>query len=256
MLTNPPFTPNCGLFYINPGENITSKHSFDKKVLTSFADFLNSQNALVKSIALPEYVVDTQPFFWKNFKVIPHYTYQLSLNKEIDNIYENFSPERKKSIRKAIKDGITVEKTDNYQLVFDLVLKTFSRKEKKINAHLLHKILFNFSTPHNSFAFTAYQNNIPIAAAFCLFDKHKAYYLLGGYDNKNKHHGAGPLCMLECIKYAQNLKLPVFDFEGSMLPEVEKYFRDFGGELKPYYTIHKAAKCTEILLKFVKPNIF
>jgi hypothetical protein len=62
--------------------------------------------------------------------------------------------------------------------------------------------------------------------------------------------------MYNSIEYAKQIKMPVFDFEGSMLPEVEKYFRDFGGVLTPYYTINKANRIIEIILKFIKPNIF
>ena len=256
ILSNPPFTPSCGLYFNNPSQSITSTYSFNKKVNHEIAHFINKQNASIKIFSLPTNYIDTQDFFWLNYKVIPNYTYHINLSSDIEAIFSNFSSERKKSIRKAIKDEIVVKKTDNYQLVLDLVLKTFNRKQKKLNAYFLNKILFDFANDTNSFAFVAFKNNIPIACTFCVYDDQRAYYLLGGYDNANKHHGAGPLCMYNSIDYAKQIKLPVFDFEGSMLPEVEKYFRDFGGVLTPYYTINKANRIIEIILKFIKPNIF
>ena len=256
IISNPPFSPSCGLFFINPSENIVSKYSFDKKVLTEIAVFINNQNAIIKTFSLPTNFIDTQPFFWLNYKVIPNYTYHINLKDDLNVIYENFSIERKKNIRKALKDEIIVKKADDFNTVQQLVLKTFLRKEKKVNSYYLHKILFEFANSNNSYAFIAYQNNIPIATTFCVFDNDRAYYLLGGYDNQIKHNGAGPLCMFKSIEHAKELNLKVFDFEGSMLPEVERYFRDFGGKLIPYYTLNKANKFIEILLKFKKPNIF
>ncbi len=58
------------------------------------------------------------------------------------------------------------------------------------------------------------------------------------------------------IEKAKELGCEVFDFEGSMLKGVERFFRSFGPELKPFYTINKAWKPIEVLLKFKKPHIF
>ena len=89
-----------------------------------------------------------------------------------------------------------------------------------------------------------------------MYDKITTYYLLGGYDFENKHHGAGPLVIWESIKYSKEIGLKYFDFEGSMVPQIEKHFRGFGGKLTPYYRINKARLPLEILLKFLKRELF
>ena len=44
--------------------------------------------------------------------------------------------------------------------------------------------------------------------------------------------------MWHTIKFtAINLKLPEFDFEGSMIPAVEQFYRKFGATLTPTYTV-------------------
>jgi hypothetical protein len=72
-----------------------------------------------------------------------------------------------------------------------------------------------------------------------IHDQEKAYLLLSGYESDKKHGGAGIGCVWELIKKCQNSQIPIFDFEGSMLTEVEQYFRGFGGELVPYFMIEK-----------------
>ena len=56
--------------------------------------------------------------------------------------------------------------------------------------------------------------------------------------------------------HCKKMGLKIFDFEGSMIPEVESYFRSFGPKMLPYYTINKAKMPFEIILKFIKREKF
>ena len=137
-----------------------------------------------------------------------------------------------------------------------LAQNTFDRQKKRLPVHILRRILYEFSTPENSFAFAAYRESEAIAAVFCVFDKRKAYYLIGGYDSADTHAGAGAACMQEAILKAKSLGLEMFDFEGSVIPAIERYFRGFGGELTPYFTANRAWFPIEMLLKFRKRELF
>jgi hypothetical protein len=72
---------------------------------------------------------------------------------------------------------------------------------------------------------------------------------MSGYDDGNKHHGAGALALWHAIQHAKSLNLKRFDFEGSMIKPIEKYFRGFGGELAPYFRISRANFGLEVILK-------
>lgn len=79
-----------------------------------------------------------------------------------------------------------------------------------------------------------------IGGVFIVWDSKRAYYLLGGYDHQNSHHGATALAMWRAIQYTSNeLELSEFDFKGSMIKSVKKFFRQFGGELTPCYRVTK-----------------
>lgn len=250
------FSPHCGLYFINPSINPSSKITFEKDVMTLISNYLNSNKNCLTIIAFPYQYEDMHPFILKKHKVVPNYTYQLNLELSNEAIFANYSSERRKSIKKAIKDHLICEKITDYKIVKDLILKTFSRKEKTIDVNFLDKILFEFADSNNSFAYVSYKNELPIATTFCIYNNQACYYLFGGYDTNHKHHGAGPLCMHNSIIESKTKNIPIFDFEGSMLPEVEKYFREFGGELKPYYIINKAFLPIEIILKLVKQQQF
>lgn len=255
-INNPPFTPNIGLFFNVKSQNPAKLMSEQKAVMNSIADYFINLNPGILTISFQPKWIDTQPFIWKNFKVIPNYTYQIDLTPLMDEISKNFSPEKRNEIKKAEKDGVVVKQETDYSIVKQLVLKTYDRQSVNNDLKLLDKILFEFAKPENSFAFVAWQDEKPVSCSFCIYDNKTAYYLLGGYDEKLKHSGAGSLVLKNAISYAKEIDLKVFDFEGSMLQEVEKFFRAFGGKLVPYFTLNRAKLPVEMALKFIKRSQF
>lgn len=252
----PPYSCNNGFMLVNPAQSVSNKITFEKDVHQCINDHIQKLNAKLFITAFPTSVIDTQIYFWNKFKVIPNYTYQLGLSPTKEELFDQLTSEKRKSIRKAEKDNLEIKSVEDYKLVKELVLKTFDRKSKSINEEFLNKILFEFANKDNSFAFVAYQNGKPSACTFCVYHGTTSYYLFGGYDNSNKHHGAGVSCMWHSILLAKEIGITKFDFEGSMLTEVEKYFREFGGNIVPYYTINKAPYLIECALKWIKPNTF
>lgn len=252
----PPFTPQIGPFLKINAQNPVAVLGTWKKALSLMADFIDKLPYLIVTISLSKNLIDMQPFIWKNFKVNPGYTYILNLNTSIEDIWQGMSAARRRNINKCKKDDLYIKRTDDTMIIKSVMERLFTKKEsKKINL-IVNKILFEFSNNDNSFAFTTYKEDTPLATSFCIYDKNTAYYILGGYQRNNNHPGAGPLCIWEAIKHSKNLGLKYFDFEGSMIPEIEKYFRGFGGSLIPYFKISKAKLPLELALKFYKREIF
>lgn len=73
------------------------------------------------------------------------------------------------------------------------------------------------------------------SAAYLIWDRHAAYYHLSGDDPVLRRSGSGFLLIWEAVRYAREvLGLSVFDFEGSMLPEVAAIRRQFGATQTRY----------------------
>ncbi len=253
---NPPFTPHIGLFFDNQSGNKSNSLSFEKSIFQALAEFFNKLPFQIFTIALAPQFTDVQHFSWNNFKAIPNYTYQIDLTQNVDTLLKNLASDKRNSINKAGKDGVQVIQNFDLNAVKQMVQNTYLRKAKNLNEAVLNPILHEFSNSENSFSYLASVGTAPTALSFCIHDKTTAYYLLGGYNSANKHQGAGVLALWNCILHAKNLGLNKFDFEGSMIPQVEKYFRGFGGDLVPYFTINKASLPIEMALKFVKREIF
>jgi hypothetical protein len=91
------------------------------------------------------------------------------------------------------------------------------------------------------------------SAAYLIWDKQAAYYHLSGDDPALRESGAGILLIWEAIRYASEvLGLACFDFEGSMLPAVERIRVQFGAVQTPYFFVWKYGSRTFELLEKLK----
>lgn len=253
----PPYTPHCGLFFQSDSKNRSSANSFSKEIMQEVCDYFSSLKSALTILAFPVNVVDLQAFIWSKYKVIPNYTYQITLQQSLDEIRSNFDPKNRNAINKAIKEEVIttvnpVSKPD--------ILKFFTENLSATGANIyegtLKKIMLEFADDSNSFCFSATKNNELLGMVFCIYDKRACYYLLGGINKKAGIQGINNLLVQKSIERAKELNCEVFDFEGSMLKGVEKFFRSFGPELLPYFTVNKASLPLELLLKFKKRELF
>ncbi len=253
----PPYTPHCGMFYINESKNQSSKNNFVKEIVAEVCDYLSSIKNALTVLAFPSNIIDTQPFIWNKYKVVPNYTYKINLSDSLEHITSNFDSKNRNVIAKAIKEGVVVNENT---LGKEELYKYFSKSLKSAGANVYQKELKNifmeFSGNGNSFSMEAYLNQDLIGVVFCIYDKSICYYLLGGVDKKAGGQGVNNLLIQKSIEKAKSIGCTVFDFEGSMLKGVEKFFRSFGPEIVPYYTVNKAKLPLELMLKFKKRELF
>ncbi len=253
----PPYTPHCGLFFVSESKNKASVNNFSKEVMNDICAYFTGQKSSLTILAFPSEIIDLQPFIWDKYKVIPNYTYRIDLLNTIENIKANFDTKNRNVINKAIKEEVVVSENS---LNGEALLKFFKGSLKAAGANIyedeLKKIFLEFSDPSNSFSLSAKKDDIFLGAVFCVFDKNTCYYLLGGVNKNAGIQGVNNLLIQKSIEKAKALGCNTFDFEGSMLKGVEKFFRGFGPELIPYYTVNKATLPLEILLKYKKREIF
>ncbi len=251
-----PFTPTSGPFLEVKAQNPVAVLEKRRKALECMAAYLDRQAPAVCMLPLARDISDALPFFWRGFKVVPQYTYLLDLAVPWDQLWKNMAPDRRNDISKAARDGLTVRLSEDLREVRDLVLATFSRQDKTLNKASLDAVLFRYAKPGNFYAYVTCRDNRPIAACGVVHDARTAYYVLGGYRSSDRHHGAGAMAVAEAIRQAQGLGLQTFDFEGSVIPPIERFFRGFGGRLVPYFTVNKAWFPLELALKVRRRNMF
>lgn len=256
VLRNPPYTPQVGPFYEPRASNPAARSDEQRAVVEAMADYLSSNGAAVVSLGLSLGITDCLPFYWRGWKVVPHYTYRIDLAQDEDTILAAMSMQQRNHIKKARKDGVGVEEVPDTGDLRSLVLKTFARQDKAFSHSNMDDILVGYPPGRNSYCYITRHQELPIAGVYVVHDSRTAYNLMTGYDDARAHHGAGVLAMWHAILKAKELGLEVFDFEGSVIPPIERYFRGFGGQLTPRFTVNKAWLPVEIALKFIKRNLF
>lgn len=257
MVKLPPYTPHCALFFMSESKNLSSQNNFSKEVMQEVCSYLEKEKCSLSILAFPYSVKDLQHFIWNNYKVIPNYTYLIDLTKSLEEIKSHFDSKHRNAINKAIKEGVITEiKSEDPEETFLYFKNSLLAAGANVYDKELKQIFTSFSDPSNSFTISAILNNKMIGKVHCIYDKRACYYLLGGVDKDARVQGINNLLVLGAIEKAKELGCYVFDFEGSMLKGVEKFFRGFGPELVPYYTINKANLFVELMLKFYKRNIF
>lgn len=248
---NPPYTPAIGPFFEPRASNPAARTDEQRAVVEAMAEHLSGSAAAVTSLALSVGISDGLPFYWRGWKVVPHYTYRIDLTQSEEVLLAAMSAQQRNPINKARKDGVCVEETADAVDLRALVLKTFSRQDKAFSPRVMNLVLNAYPPGKNSACFISRHQGLPIAGAYIVHDDRTAYNLMTGYDDAHAHNGAGPLAMWHAILKAKAMGLKVFDFEGSVVPPIERYFRGFGGQLTPLFTVNKAWLPVELGLKLL-----
>ncbi len=179
------------------------------------------------------------PLSWQGFTQQTRYTYRIDYKNGLDAIFSNFHGNLKNDIKNAKKNNITVKEDISFELLWELVSKTFLRQGSKapFKKEKLHYFINTLKDRDQLRTFGAF-NEVGdcIAVLGIVYEDKSSYLLLNGIDIEKQVRGANALMIWNTIEYFYN-KCNYFDFEGSMLPGVEPFYRRFGGELTPYYKI-------------------
>ena len=187
---------------------------------------------------MPE-VVDVQPFIWEGFEAGVRYTYRLPLGS-LNSVLENMDSTRRNNLSTAEKQGIQVERDAAFEDVMKLTSLTFQRQQLaatfRPTAERVETVLRKAGRCMGFLARS--RDGAPLSAAWIVWDDRRAYYLLGGYDNSFRSNNAMALALWRAIQFTSvELGLSEFDFEGSMVAPIERFFRKFGGTLMPTFTV-------------------
>jgi len=250
FIISPPFTPGIALFFVNPALTVVNKNSFSKEVMSLLAQFVNDLKAHVVDVLLDENFTDAQPFIWKNFKVSPRFSYHINLNYTDEEIYERLSSEKRKSISKAEKDGLKVLPIDDHLIMIKYITASLHKGGVLSNEKILEGIIQTLAQHPQAIALQAILDGKIRAISVSVVDQNKCIYLFGGYDHQQPHHGAGVSCMWHSIKYAKHKGAHIFDFEGSMHPGIERYYREFGGTMFTSHQIRFTAHWLKLFKRF------
>jgi len=200
-------------------------------------------------------VSNWSPWYWKGFLQTTRYTYVLKDLSDMDQVWAGFDQKIRTDIRKAEKKVI-VEESDDFARFLKLNKLVFQRQGESPKYSDDYVIAIDRACSERGCRkiFIARDDQgRDHAAVYIIWDKNSSYYLMGGGDPELRSSGATSLCMWKAINFASTVTRK-FDFEGSMIEPVERFFRGFGATAMPYSSVRKVSRRARIfqMLKYCK----
>ena len=176
-------------------------------------------------------------FHWAGYRLEIQYTYRLPLGHE-DELWDGLRGSIRREIRKA-RGRIEVREDLGLDRFHAVWTKTFARQGLPPPASLAELERLDAACAARGarvMLFACDPAGGVHAVSYVVWDRNGAFNLLGGADPRLRSSGASSLLMWESIVRARRVT-DVFDFQGSMIGSVERFFRAFGSRQTPYLKV-------------------
>ena len=238
LLGMPDYTHTLGYWLDETGAKNARKYARRKDLISELIEKLPKGYSV--DLALDHTCDYLFPFRWHGFSLHMAYSYRIEDIHDVDLIWNGLADNVRREIKKAQKT-ITIEDDHSIEDLILMQKKTFERQGRKHNVS--DKLLSRLDAAlveHNARKLLcAVDTEKRIhAASYFVYDSNCCYYLAGGGDSELRTSGAASLLMWEGIKFAATVSKS-FDFEGSMIEPIERFFRAFGGVPTPYWRVTK-----------------
>jgi lipid II:glycine glycyltransferase (peptidoglycan interpeptide bridge formation enzyme) len=227
---------------------------YEKEVMTELINKLPSVGKFSQNFNYK--ITNWMPFYWSGFQQTTYYTYIIDNLNNLESIFSKFDYSKRKNIRKA-ENIVSLEYDIPSEVFYNHHKITLAKKGLQISyGRDLFERIYNEGYKNKSVkTFAAYDKEKQLHAAFFLvWDKLSSYNLISSIDPDYKIYGSSSLLIRELISYSSKVTKQ-FDFEGSMIPSVEKSIRKFGAIPKPYFHISKISSLSYHILQLYKNYI-
>ncbi|GHV49772.1 hypothetical protein FACS1894181_09450 [Bacteroidia bacterium] len=241
LVTMPPCTQTMGPWFAPGAADTKYTTDLGKKqtICKAFIHELAPNSSFLQNFNYQ--ITDWLPFYWAGFTQTTRYTYLLENINNPSLLWSRMSANIRRNITKAKeKRQITVRRGIPTGELARILALTFGRQQLKAgHIPVLERLVAEARKRGQGDIWGGYDANGALhAAVFTVWQESSAYYIAGGGDPALRDSGAHSLVMWEAILGASE-HTSLFDFEGSMLPGVERFFREFGATQTPYFSIAK-----------------
>lgn len=180
------------------------------------------------------------PFFWSGFSSSLHNTYRLQSLRSRSLSLDEFRPNIRWEIRKAVnRYGLRLRETSSIEDFISLNTQTYQRQEKKVpySDELVRQLdAACVQRDARKILIAEDEAGNPHAGVYIVWDSQCAYLLMSGGNPYLRGSGATAFCVYEAVRFSASI-VDNFDFEGSMVKKIEVFFRGFGAKQVPYMSL-------------------
>lgn len=182
------------------------------------------------------------PFYLKNFDSRLRYSYWINLkDQSLATIRANFHTKLRSEIKFAEQQHFQITQTISIDTFVYICQQTFLQKGAKFPftisflknycQELVAKKILQLTGVKDE------QGRV-MAVVGILRTPQTSTLILSGFDKNVMQRGANEYLIYDSIQRAKR-QSDFFDFEGSMIQEIESFYRKFGGEYTPYLNVYK-----------------
>ena len=172
------------------------------------------------------------PLSWHGFTQTTRFTWRLDDTSDLEVGEARLRPNIRSDIRKARKQGVTVADGNKYDLLELHAAAGAGARRERMTGPTWQTIeaVDGPAQTHDARRVLVARgvDGEPHAAGYFVWDDRTMYYLVGASDSELRSSGATSLLLWSAVELASERGLS-FDFEGSMLRSIERFFRAFGG---------------------------
>jgi len=240
LLTQPSLTQTLGPWIKPTRKSYPKKLAYEKDVLGELADQLPKCDHYRQN-----WHCDQQnwlPFYWRGFEQTTRYTYRLPLAPGQEQLWKDLQQNIRGDIRKAREREGVIIREGSLEEFLALNKMVFQRQNRPVpyTTEFVACIDAAASGRNARDCLVAEGPDGKLhAGAYIVRSGNTAYYLLGGGDPELRNSGATSLVLWEAI-IRQPETVGVFDFEGSMIEPIERFFRGFGAVQMPYFRVSRS----------------
>ena len=236
-VTQPFLTPFSGVWFRPSNfESSRKKQQYEADILKEIAKKLPNVAIFAQNFHFS--LTNILPFHWSGFKNTIRYTYFFENINDLRVILGNFSMSVRQNIKKG--DDLKVIESENTKFLYNLLSNAIQKSKGKLNysEKNLHTLHINIKKNQSGQIFEIQNtDNETLGSTLIVWDKETAYFLISG-DTK-KHKSAITVLIWRVLEILDEKGIKKFDFDGSILPHIEPFYRSLGAERKPYFRITK-----------------
>ena len=241
IITIPAFCPFNGVWF-SPvkTDKIYSYYATRRRIMKEL--IAQIPKASMTDIKLHYSNEDWLPFRWSGYRATPYYTHTIDLRKDMNEIWEGFKSSTRSKIQKAKQQSaIQTVGSLNDLAVFMKDLYDFKGVKNGTQlANILQKLALHPKLQERQKIWISLNEQGQTQAfLYLVWDANTAYYLTGGaHPDHRKQHAMYGL-FWEAIQFSAT-QVETFDFEGSIIPEIERVFKSFGAVARSYFKLSKS----------------
>jgi len=240
VISNPILSPYLGIWFNYPFEiSYSRKIDFEEREIDKMIKLL--PNFYFLQCGFHEKFTNWQPFYWAGFEQTSYYTYIIEPDQPIELLYKNLKPNVRNHIKNA-EIHYVIEENNDIEFFYELIQYTFDNQNisNPINYKLLKNIFVEL-IEHNQCKLIVAKNidNQLVCGSLFVYDKFSVYNILSGCNRNVNISGAMQLILWKGICFANENKLS-FNFEGSMIKDVNELYSSYGAKQIQYFLIRKS----------------